>query len=66
LLENDILNKLVIQFKNFRVVNDSMHSVTIKGLPKAASPLGALVGHDIFQVNLIKSKPILKVKNLLF
>jgi len=33
-----------------RVVNDSMHSVTIKGLPKAATPLGALVAHDIFQV----------------
>ncbi len=35
-----------------RVVNDSMHSVTIKGLPKAASPLGALVAHDIFQVEI--------------
>jgi hypothetical protein len=35
-----------------RVVNDSMHSVTIKGLPKAASPLGALVAHDIFQVQI--------------
>jgi hypothetical protein len=33
-----------------RVVNDSMHSLTIKGLPKAAAPLGALVAHDIFQV----------------
>ena len=36
-----------------RVVNDSMHSVTIKGLPKAASPLGALVAHDIFQVAVL-------------
>jgi len=43
-----------MRYKKFlffqRVVNDSMHSVTIKGLPKAASPLGALIAHDIFQV----------------
>ena len=48
--QEEAISELICVLK---VVNDSMHSVTIKGLPKAASPLGALVAHDIFQVGHI-------------
>lgn len=33
-----------------KVVNDSMHDITIKGLPNAVKPLGTLNNHETFQV----------------
>lgn len=44
---DEALDELVTVVK---VVNDSLHNITIKGLPTAAQPLGALVTHDIFTV----------------
>lgn len=44
---DEALDELVTVVK---VVNDSLHNITIKGLPSAAQPLGALVTHDIFTV----------------
>ena len=35
-----------------KTVNDSLHSVTIRGLPPAANPLGPLITHNVFQVIL--------------
>jgi len=42
-----------------KVVNDSLHDITIKGLPSAAQPLGALVTHDIFTVTSENNKSAL-------
>ena len=50
---DEALDELVTVLK---VVNDSLHNITIKGLPTAAQPLGALVTHDIFTVTSQNSK----------
>ena len=43
----EALNELLSVIKT---VNDSLHSVTIKGLPSAANPLGPLITQNVFQV----------------
>ena len=43
----EALNELLSVVKT---VNDSLHSVTIKGLPSAANPLGPLIAQNVFQV----------------
>ena len=50
---DEALDELVTVVK---VVNDSLHNITIKGLPLAAQPLGALVTHDIFTVTSENNK----------
>lgn len=47
---NELLNVV-------KTVNDSLHSVTIRGLPAAANPLGPLITHNVFQVNTDTGKP---------
>ena len=51
---HEALDELVTVVK---VVNDSLQNITIKGLPSAAHPLGALVTHDVFTVTSENGRP---------